>query len=122
MGTVVVIEEYRFLDGFAYLFDIPEVTIKVELRFYYAINPFRYRILVWVTRGGHADLKAIAFQQPDILLAAVLYPPVRMVDQSRSAMAAIIQRHSQRPQRTFRIQGRMLMVPHDFFRILVRYQ
>jgi len=27
MGTVVVIEEYRFLDGFAYLFDITEVTI-----------------------------------------------------------------------------------------------
>jgi hypothetical protein len=112
MGPMVVVEEYRFLDSLADLFDISEVTIKVKFRFYYAIDPFRHRVLVRVTRGGHTDLNAIAFQQPDILPAAVLYPPIRMMDQSCFRMTAILQRHAQRLQRTFRLQGGMNRVPH----------
>ena len=40
MGTMVVVQEYRFLDNLAYLLDIPEVAIQVELCFYYTIDPY----------------------------------------------------------------------------------
>ena len=60
MRPMVVVEEYRFLNNLAYLPDVVVVTVKIELRFYRAVDPFRYRILVRVTWGGHTDLNTIA--------------------------------------------------------------
>ena len=96
MGAMVVVEVYRFLDCLTYLPYIAEVTIEVELHFYCTINPFRDRVLVRITRSGHTDLDAITFQKPDILPAAVLYSPIRVMDQSCFCITAILQCHTQR--------------------------
>ena len=83
MWSVVVINIHRFFQHLANLFDILEVALEIEFRFYYSIYPFCYGILIRITRNGHTDLDVVAFQQADIFLAAVLYSPIRMMDQSR---------------------------------------
>ena len=115
MRAFLVVHGHRFLESLFDLLDIPETAIQIELRFYNPIYPFRNCIFIRITRGGHTDQDAVLLKQVDILLAGVLFPPIRMMDQSRFLVAAILQRHSQRPERSFRLQGGMYLVAMIFF-------
>ena len=85
-------------DGFGYqglrLF-ISIVAVPEQFLFQDAIYPLCYRVLQRVPALGHADADMVPVQQADIIITAVLYPPVRMMDQTRLLAGVILDSHLQ---------------------------
>ena len=94
-------------DGLRYVFGsnamIGQRFRKIELLLQYAIDSLGNRVLIRIAIGCHADAYMMIAQEADVFFAAVLIPPVRMMDQ-RGLGGSILQCHLERFQASFRAQ------------------
>ena len=94
-----------------------ECHLIQPFRFQDTVHTLRNGILIRISIFGHTDLDAVFLQFGDILQAAVLTPPIRVVYQSSQSSCRIFgESHVQRPERPCRIQGVVQGISHDLMR------
>ena len=122
--TGVVVEEDKARDTLKCILVRLEAAFTVDnLRLEYAVHALCYGVVRGFVVLRHADFDSVLLQFVRIVVAAVLYASVRMMDESIQFFCrSLANSHPEGLQRVFRLQRLGQTPAHDLVRVGIRHQ